>query len=133
MRGYALQQTRIMLRRLAFQLGQAARLGDEGSVHDLRVAIRRFSQCLRIFEPYFPAGEARRIRQKLKTIMAAAATVRDRDIATGLMHAAGVPRRAPVIAALLKERKQAERGLVELIHRAGHDSVSRKWRARLGL
>ena len=133
MRQYALQQTRTMLRRLAFQAIQTARQGDSEAVHDLRVAIRRFAQCLRLFEHYFPEGEARKIRHKLKRIMTATAAVRDRDIAAALVEAAGIPKQARVMAAIHKERQQAEHELMEIIRRARHDSFSRKWRLKLGL
>jgi CHAD domain-containing protein len=133
MRGYALQQTRTMLRRLAFQVNQTARQCDTEAVHDLRVAIRRFAQCLRLFEPYFPEGEARKIRHKLKRIMTAAAAVRDRDIAADLLQAAGIPKQAAVMAAIQQQRQQSVHELMDIIRRARHNSFSRQWRLKLGL
>ena len=41
MREYALQQTAILLRRLAFQVNRAAKNRGADDIHDLRVAIRR--------------------------------------------------------------------------------------------
>ena len=133
MRTYALQQTRTLLRRLAFQVNHTARLGDEDSVHDLRVAIRRFSQCLRVFPQFLPKSESKKIRQKLKQVMRAAAEVRDRDVAAALLENAGVPKRAKALATLQKERKQYEQDLMQLIRHASRGNFSRKWRARLEL
>src|SRR5215471_13854790 len=132
MRSYALQHTRTLLRRLAFQVNQTARLGDADAVHDLRVAIRRFTQCLRVFEQYFPKAEPRKVRRKLKTIMELAAAVRDRDIAVDLLKASGIPKGATVLAVLTRERKQAEEELLEAIRRSSRDNFSSKWRERLG-
>lgn len=133
LRTYALQQTRTLLRRLAFQINRAGRVGDADAVHDLRVAIRRFAQCLRAFDPCYPHGHGRKIQRKLKTVMQAASAVRDRDIAMELMRAAGIAEKSKALAAVQKERKQAERDLVQAIRRAGKTNFSRKWRAKLGL
>jgi len=133
MRSYALQQTRTLLRRLAFQVSQTGRRGDADSVHDLRVAIRRFSQCLRVFEHYLPKPSVRKIRHSLKTMMARAAAVRDLDIAAELLHAGGIPKHARVLGALDKERRQAEEKLLGTIRRSCRQNFSAKWRVKLEL
>jgi hypothetical protein len=71
MRDYARQQTAILLRRLAYQLNRAARNGDADSIHDLRIAIRRLSRCLRVFAPFFPADSWKKIRRRLAELMEA--------------------------------------------------------------
>ena len=63
MRDYALAQTAILLRRLAFQANRAARTGDADAVHDLRVAIRRLSRCLRTFAQFYPDNSWKRMRR----------------------------------------------------------------------
>ena len=133
MRNYARQQTRTLLRRLAYQVSQTARNCEADSVHDLRVAIRRFTQCLRVFEPYFPEGEGAKIRHKLKAIMQAASAVRDRDIAMDILRKAGIPQQSKMAAALHAGRKQAERDLLKAIRRSSRNNFSRKWRERLEL
>jgi CHAD domain-containing protein len=132
-RGYAQQQTRTLLRRLAYQVNQTIRLSDKDSVHDLRVAIRRFTQCLRIFVQVFPKGEAKKIRQNLKTIMQAASAVRDHDITLDLMTDAGISKKSKMGATIDKQRKQAEKELLGMIRRLSHDNFSRKWRTKLDL
>jgi CHAD domain-containing protein len=133
LRTYALQQTRTLLRRLAFQINRAGKGGDAEAVHDLRVAIRRFAQCLRVFDQCYPDGHARKIQRKLKTVMQRASAVRDCDIAMEMMAAAGAAKKSKAVTALEKARKQAERDLVDAIRRPGKSNFSRKWRTRLGL
>ena len=132
-RAYAQQQTRTLLRRLAFQVNQTMRQGDADAVHDLRVAIRRFTQCLRTFGQFFPKAETKKIRQRLKTIMQAAAEVRDFDITLELFEEAGIPKKSKAGSVLLKQRKQAEKKLMNVIRQSSRDNFSRKWRTKLEL
>jgi CHAD domain-containing protein len=132
-RAYAQQQTRTLLRRLAYQVNQTIRLGDKDSIHDLRVAIRRFSQCLRIFAQFFPRGEAKKIRQQLKTIMLAAAAARDHDITLELLNDAGITKKSKGAAAIEKQRKAATKQLMDAIKGSSRDNFSRKWRTKLEL
>jgi CHAD domain-containing protein len=132
-RAYAQQQTRTLLRRLAYQVNQTIRLSDKDAVHDLRVAIRRFTQCLRIFAQFFPKGEAKKIRHHLRAIMQAASAVRDHDITLDLMKDAGISKKSKGAAAIDKQRKQAEKELMGAIRRLSHDNFSRKWRTKLEL
>ncbi len=133
MRSYALQQTRTLLRRLAFQVNQTGRLSNAESVQDLLAAIRRFSQSLRVFEQYLPKVEVRKIRHKLKAVLGTAAAVRDCDITVELWRNAGLPLRVKAMTALADERKQAERELLSAIRQWSRDNFSGKWRARLEL
>jgi len=133
MRAYAQQQTRTLLRRLAYQVNQTERLGDADAVHDLRVAIRRFTQCLRVFHQFFPKSEARKIRHKLKLIMQAASDVRDHDITLDLLKDAGFPKKSKPGAAIDKQRKTAEKKLMDVIHRSSRNNSSSKWRTKLEL
>jgi CHAD domain-containing protein len=131
MRAYVEQQTRTLLRRLAYQINQTVRLGNPDSVHDLRVSIRRFTQCLRVFAQFFPKGEARKIRHKLKTIMEAASQVRDYDITLDLFENAGISRKSREAAVIDGQRREAEQNLMDAIRRSGRDNFSRKWRTKL--
>ena len=130
---YAQQQCRTLLRRLAYQVNQTIRLGDKDSVHDLRVSIRRFTQCLRTFPQFFPKGEAKKIRHKLKTIMQAASAVRDHDITLDLMKDAGISKKSKVASGIDKQHKQAKKELMDAIRRSSRDNFSRKWRTKLEL
>ena len=133
MRDYARLHTAILLRRLAFQLNRAARSGDADSIHDLRVAIRRFSRCLRVFAPFYADAGWKKIRIQLKALMETSNAVRDRDIALGLLKEAGIPARAAVVARLQAERRKANHDLLLEIRRWKSRSFSQRWRARLEL
>jgi len=133
MRDYARLQTAILLRRLAYQLNRAAHNGDADSIHDLRVAIRRLSRCLRVFASFFPRDSWKKIRGQLAELMQVAGRVRDRDIALQLLAEAGIPARAAIATRLATERGKASHELLLEIRRWKGRSFSRKWRGRLEL
>ena len=133
MRDYARLQAAVLLRRLAFQVDRAAKLGDAGSVHDLRVAIRRFSRCLRVFAQFFPGGGGKKIRREMADLMDAAGTVRDCDMALALLAEAGIQGRAGIVPQLTAKRRKASRELFRKIRRLQNSNFSRKWRSRLEL
>lgn len=133
MRDYARLQTSILLRRLAYQAHQASRDPSAEPIHDLRVAIRRLSRCLRAFSQFYPAHSWKKVRRKLRGLMSAAGDVRDHDIAVTLLLHAGVPPAAPAVKMLQKERELAARHLTSVLHDWRHRSTSRKWRDDLGI
>jgi CHAD domain-containing protein len=133
MEAYAREQVGHLLDRLAYQVNRAARQGDEETIHDLRVAIRRFTQSLRIFQQFLPRGATRKVRRKLRSLMQIAAEVRNRDIAVQLLVAAGVTARSGMISSLRAERDEQQRALVSAIKAWNRRSFSRKWRDRLEL
>ena len=133
MREYIRLQTSILLRRLAYQANRAARDSGADAVHDLRVSIRRLSRCLRTFSRFYPDRSAKRVRRRLREMMAFAGAVRDRDIAAGLLHGAGVPARSPAYPQLLQERESAAGRLAAELTRWKHHGFSRRWREELGL
>src|SRR4051812_41010903 len=61
---------------------------DEKRIHDLRVCIRRLSQCLIVFEQFFRRRKTKIILKRLHGLMSLAANVRNRDIAIELIGAA---------------------------------------------
>jgi CHAD domain-containing protein len=133
MRTYAAEQASILLSRLAFRVNRTMKLADAESVHDLRVTTRRFSQCLRVFDEFFPSRERKRIEQRLRRIRSMAAEVRNRDVALALLKQAGVPAKAALVARLAKERKQATEELGARLERLKRREFSKKWRKRLKL
>src|SRR3984893_10812181 len=82
---FAVEQSSKMLRQLAFEITRTLKSCDPETVHDLRVAIRRFNQMLRLLKPCFLGKEIRMIRRQLKTIMNSAGEVRNCDIALKLL------------------------------------------------
>jgi len=134
MREHVRVQTAMLLRRLAFQVSRASGSArDAASIHDLRVAIRRLSRCLRVFSAFYPGHSWRKIRGKLAGLMLLAGEVRDRDIALALLAGAGAPQRSPVAARLRAERKRAALELASETRLWKKSSFSRKWRGMLEL
>jgi CHAD domain-containing protein len=131
MRGFVRLQTGILLRRLASQVNRTARTGDADTVHDLRVAIRRLSRCLRVFAQFYPGRSWKRIRRRLADLMEACGSVRDRDIAIALLEKAGVPAASPLVRQLDAERRAAHRALRRELLRRKARGFSRRWRVRL--
>ena len=133
MREYARRQTAVLLRRLAAAMTRAARQADPDSIHDVRVAMRRLSRCLRVFTPFYPASSARKIRRRLSTLMESAGAVRDCDIALDLLRQAGVSRRASAVLRLETERQRAGRDLLLQIRHWKSRDWLRQWGRRLEL
>ncbi len=84
---------------------------DPYAVHDLRVAIRRFSQALRIFRPLLDPKAVQRIRRALKRVMDAAAAVRDLDVGIERLTGEGLPERHAVLEEMRAERRRGELAL----------------------
>jgi CHAD domain-containing protein len=133
LRRHASQQTANRLRRLAYEVGRAAKSADTESVHDLRVAIRRLAQCLRVFEQFFPHDKTRRIRRTLKEMVDLASEVRDRDIALALLERAKMAPEGELPRRLAEERRTARRELVTELKQWTRNNLSRKWRSLLDL
>lgn len=130
---FANEQISSRLANLMFQVRRVATVQDVESIHDLRVAIRRFSQSITAFSSLLPKQEVKRIRKRLKTMMDAAGEVRERDITLQYLDNAGVALDDPLRGRIASERALAERILVEKTRRWNRTSRSRKWRAALRL
>jgi CHAD domain-containing protein len=130
---YAMLQAAARLDRVAYQMGVMRKSKSPETVHELRVSIRRFTSCLRVYPQFFPAKESKKIRKRLKKVMSAAGEVRDRDIALNLGKQADLPKDSPVIDGLRRQRKQAAKGLTGSLQPWSKRSVFPKWRRRLCL
>jgi len=133
MRAYAGQQTALLLGRLSVAVNRAARDADAASIHDLRVAMRRLSRCLRVFAPLYPDGSWKKMRRRIASLLAAAGAVRDCDIALELVARAGVSRRNAMVTQLAAQRRKAGRDLLLEIRRWQSRDYPRHWRSRLEL
>lgn len=127
-RKFAFEQADRRLGRLAFQINQTAKSRDAEAVHDLRVAIRRFSQVLRVFKPCFHGKEVRKIRRKLKQIMDLAGEVRNCDIALKLMSKSQRSETAVLRPKLESLRREGEAALVVFLRHWVDRKSSLKWR-----
>ena len=128
---YARERASTLLRRLAYRMNRAAKLRDADSIHDLRVSIRRFEQCLNIFHQFFPGH--RKIHRRLHKIMQLSGEVRNRDIALDLLKQAGQPARSVLADRLRRERKEFQADLMAAFDRWGERDVFRKWGSKLGV
>ncbi|MGP8245814.1 MAG: CHAD domain-containing protein [Bryobacteraceae bacterium] len=131
MREYVRAETARLLERFGEELGRAARDVDADGIHDLRVSIRRLSQCLRVFASFYPGRSWKKIRAELRGLLQSAGAVRDRDIALELIEEAGVSARAGIHRQLRAQRKAAEREMVEEIGRWNRRDPAAKWRRKL--
>jgi CHAD domain-containing protein len=127
---FAVEQTERLLRRLAYQAGRAAKSPHPNEVHDLRVAVRRFTQALSAFGSCFPPKEVKRIRRRLKKFMGLAGDVRDLDIAIGMLSKSKAAPGA-FLTAFRKRRRDAERILTAALKRWSDRGSYSKWRREL--
>jgi CHAD domain-containing protein len=101
------------------------------SVHDLRVAIRRFTQALSVFKPCFPGKDTRKIRRRLKKLMLDAGDVRNNDIALKILSKSRKTEAASLRPRIQSQRKEASRILIGALKRRMERKSSLKWRAAL--
>jgi CHAD domain-containing protein len=128
---FVTEQATRLLDGLASQASSTLHSKGADSVHDLRVAIRRFAQALAVFKPYFPARESRKIRRNLKEIMSFAGEVRDRDIAIELLADSKSAEAAALEVKLREQREEAETVLLAVLRRWGARKSTSKWRGWL--
>ena len=103
---YARDETRVCLRHFKTNLRHAAKHpGDPGAIHDLRVSIRRLTQCFRIFH-----AAAKKMRRRLHKIMEHCGAVRNCDIALELLVQCGLSE-SPSVPKLKKSRERAAQKL----------------------
>jgi CHAD domain-containing protein len=130
-RKFAGQNATRLLGRLAFQMNATMKAPDAGSVHDLRVSIRRFTQTLGVFKPCFPGKETRKIRRRTKKLMTLAGAVRNFDIALKLVSKSRIEEAASLKPKLESQRKESSRVLIGALKRRIERKSSLKWRTAL--
>jgi len=116
---------------LAFQVSRILRPHDSISVHHLRVAVRRFSRALRVFEACFRAQDVKKIRRRLEEIMVPARELRDCDLAINLLSTSKQAEAGGLLAELERQRKDAEHILLGTLRRWMERKSSLKWRTKL--
>ena len=120
-----------LLERLAFQVSGTRHSHDPEAIHDLRVAIRRFTQSLTVFKPCFVGKELKKIRRCLSHIMDLAGEVRDCDIALEYVSELRSPETAALETAFSSRRRQAESALLASLRDWVMRGTSSKWRTAL--
>jgi CHAD domain-containing protein len=125
---FARFQASRLLGKLVFQVKHASKRPDEEAIHDLRVSIRRLSQCLTEFRSFFSKRRSAKILKQLEKVMDLAAEARNRDIAIQLLHLQGETRKSSLGASLREEREQAKHDLTRALVEWRRRDFSRKWR-----
>lgn len=104
---------------------------DVEAIHKLRVAIRRFTQALRVFRDSLDAAHARKMRKPLRKLMEPCGAARNCDIAPEVLEAAGVPADKTLRRRLQRQRSRAERELIKLLTGGSTRIDLRRWQAWL--
>ena len=114
---FVTRQTRRLSRQLALQINRALQSCDARAVHQVRVAIRRFSQGVAVCKPCFPAKDLRKCRRRLKKIMSAAGEVRNCDVADKFLDRWRMPHPDRLRSKLTSRREDSARVLVAELKR----------------
>ncbi|MGA2598614.1 MAG: CHAD domain-containing protein [Bryobacteraceae bacterium] len=123
-----LETASALLDHLANEMRKAAKKPDSDAVHDVRVAIRRTRECLKIFAPAFPSRAARSIDKKLSKVLEAAGELRNLDIAIELLKASGLPKSGELIRELGKDRLSRAADFSEALEEL---DIVQKWKSKL--
>jgi len=127
---YAAEQMNHLLTSLVFQMHRAAKLPGPDEIHDVRVAIRRFSQGLELFADFYPHRTVKKIERRLKRMIKLTNHIRDRDI--GLEYLARL-RKNLLRRRLVRERLEYQREFARAVARWTSRDFSAKWREGLSL
>ena len=130
---FSVEQGSGFLRSLNLQVARALKSSGIEAVHDLRVALRRFRQVLKMLKPWLPDQESRLLRRELKTLMGRAGDVRDLDIALHLLRAIQVPKNRRIIGELHETRETLARALHECLRDFQLRDTGAAWRRALKL
>ena len=129
---FALTQTRVRLKRVAREIERATKHPrNPETAHDLRVAIRRFTQCLRTFDGLFDPGPAKKMRKKLRKLMKLCGAKRDYDVGLEVLVDAGLPADHPAFAQFQEHRDHAMRELARALEEKHKWDVAEHWRKEL--
>ena len=129
---FALAQTRARLKRVTTAIGRATRNPKKTeTAHDLRVAIRRFTQCLRTFDELLDPGPSKKIRKKLRKLMKLCGAKRDYDVGLEVLAEAGLPGDHPAFARFQEHRDHGMRELARALQKKHKWDVTDHWRKQL--
>ena len=129
---FAVAQTRARLKRVIAAVRFATRHPqDPETAHDLRVAIRRFSQCLRMFEGLFEERLAEKMLKRGRKLLHLCGAKRDYDVGLQLLADAGLPPHSSVLLKFREQRDRGERALVRYLGKKSTRDDASRWRKRL--
>jgi CHAD domain-containing protein len=128
---FVVEQAHRQLRQLTSQLNRATKSCSADAVHQVRVAIRRFTQSIVVGKPCFHLIDVRKNRQRMKKIMAAAGEVRNCDVALKFIAKSRAPEAVHLQSKLESRRKESARLLITNLKTWTDRRMSLKWRAAL--
>jgi len=128
-RPFACARAISLLHGLDFQLRRTLKTPDAAEVHDLRVATRRLTQALVIFESCLRGAPG--IREKLERPMELSGDVRDFDIALKILRRGRTGVSGKAVERIERERAKSQRALVEALGKIAKRGTLKAWRAKL--
>jgi CHAD domain-containing protein len=129
MEAFAIRSTQELIDAAVFAIHDAQRLHEADAVHRMRVSIRRLQQAMRLFRQYLKRSGVKRVRRKLKRVMAAAGELRNYDIAVELVEKIGKQKASDLTTA----RLASKRALQSTLRQTTEKDLGQKWRTELGL
>jgi CHAD domain-containing protein len=125
MRKFVQSRTMARLKKLEAELRRAVHAPeDQKAIHDLRVAIRRFTQCIRTFAQFLDPARIKPFRRRLRKLMDRCGAARNCDIALEVLRAAGLHDRE-ISAELAGQRRRARKELAQRLRSRHHRMMTR--------
>ena len=132
MNDFAHNRTLSRLEVLAQCVEAAAKdFSNADAIHDVRVASRRFVQCLKTFATQFDAKALAKVQRRMRKMLQRCGAVRNCDVALELLDGAGISRRSPAVKQVGEMRQDAEKRLTEQLKRWGKRDILHDWPKRL--
>jgi len=133
MKQFVRVQTSERLKKLESELKNTFDLPeDPDAIHDLRVAIRRLNQTVRVFMAWLDARRVTKLRARLKNLMERCGAVRNCDIAMAVLKAAEWQDDS-VFRSLEKERTHTCKRLRKTLQKWHHHHRAQRWREKLAV
>jgi len=105
---------------------------DPDAIHDLRVAIRRLNQTLRVFMAWLNARRVTKLRGRLRKLMERCGAVRNCDIAIEVLKAAEWQGET-ISQSLEKERTHTCKKLRKTLRKWHHSHRAQRWHEKLAV
>ena len=104
---------------------------DPETAHNLRVAMRRFQQCLEMFDGLFVPKPVANLRKKLRKLMNLCGAKRDYDVGLEVLAQAGLPPHHSVAMKFRQRQDSGSRALARHLAKRSSDEESDRWRKKL--
>lgn len=126
------KQTLAGLERFEQEVQKAAKdPADADVIHDLRVSMRRLSQCVEMFAGFLDAAAVGKLRKKVKRLMNRCGDVRNCDITLDLLKSTQLSDDAKSVRDIKKKRREAEASLSKQLERWDGKEIKKDWSEKL--